>query len=99
LIHLASTAKVSGLRGLNCAKSRPNFYDAERPLLFGFATRALATIASRPMIAARRLFGLVAAPAIAIRINLVQSRCNRSVLKQCGFILTQCGFERKFLFP
>ena len=31
---LASTAKVSDFLGLNCAKSRPNFYDAERPLLF-----------------------------------------------------------------
>jgi hypothetical protein len=67
--------------GLNCAKSRPNFYDAERLLLFGFATCALATLASRPMIAARRLFGLAADPAVAIRINVVQSRCNRSVLK------------------
>src|SRR5262245_34006631 len=47
LIHLASTAKVSDFRGLNCAKSRPNFYDAETLLLFGFATCALATLASR----------------------------------------------------
>jgi hypothetical protein len=30
-------------------------------------------------IAARRLFWLAADPAVAIRINLVQSRCNRSV--------------------
>ena len=31
-------------------------------------------------IAARRLFGLAADPPVAIRINVVQSRCNRSVL-------------------
>jgi hypothetical protein len=34
---------------------------------------------------------------VAIRINLVQSRCFRSVLKQCGSILTQCGSERPFV--
>jgi hypothetical protein len=39
------------------------------------------TLASRPMIVARRLFGLATDPALAIRINLVQSGCNRSVLK------------------
>jgi len=33
---------------------------------------ALATIASRAMIVARRLFGLAADPAVAIRINVVQ---------------------------
>jgi hypothetical protein len=30
-------------------------------------------------IAARRLFGLAVDPAVTIRINVVQSRCNRSV--------------------
>ena len=33
LIHLALTAKVSDFLGLNCAKSRPHFYDAETLLL------------------------------------------------------------------
>ena len=47
VLHLASTAKVSHFWGLNCAKSRPNFYDPETLLLFGFATWALATLASR----------------------------------------------------
>jgi hypothetical protein len=72
LIHLASTARVSEFWGLNCAKSRPNFYDAERLLPFGFATCALAPLASRPMIAARQLFGLTADPAVTILINLIQ---------------------------
>ena len=81
LIHLASTAKVGHFRGLNCGKSRPEFYDAETLFLFGFATCALATLASRP----RRLFGLAVDPVVAIRINVVQSRCIRSVLKKISF--------------
>src|SRR5271165_121200 len=117
LIHLASTAKVSDFCGLNCAKSRSNFYDAETLLLFGFATCALATLASRPTRLTRQgynakvlaellnaksreinsfLSGQLAPgrthklhgelpdsgnPASAIRINVVQPGCNRSVLK------------------
>jgi len=65
-------------RRLNCAKSRLNFYDAERLLLFGFATCALARVST--IFRQRRLFGLATDPAVAIRINLVQRRCNRSVL-------------------
>ena len=49
-----------------------------RLLLFGFATCALARVSTD--IAARRLFGLATDPAVAIRINLVQSGCCRSVL-------------------
>jgi hypothetical protein len=36
-IHLVSTAKVSDFWGLNCAKTRPNFYDAETLLLCSFS--------------------------------------------------------------
>ena len=38
LMHLASTAKVSDFWGLNCVKSRPNFYVAETLLLRPFRT-------------------------------------------------------------
>jgi hypothetical protein len=83
---------------LNCANSRLNFYDAQRLLLFGFATCALATLGSRPMIAGKTTIRPGGGnPALAIRINLVQPGCNRSVLKQCGFILTQCGSEQPFV--
>jgi hypothetical protein len=50
-----------GFLGLNCAKSRRNFYDAET--LFPF-----------------RICDMRIGSASAIRINLVQPGCNRSVL-------------------
>src|SRR5271165_1646380 len=58
-------------RGLNCAKSRPNFYDAERLLLFGFATCSIGYARVSTDVAARRLFRLAADPPVAIRINYV----------------------------
>jgi hypothetical protein len=86
------------------AEAIPKCAIHKRLLSFGFATCALATLASRLMIrrsiysatlwselgvdkptgntlSARRLFGLAADPPLAIRINVVQTGCNRSVLK------------------